>query len=163
MHQSGESIRLCRGFCGKARSAHAHAPARVLPELFVRVELAQRARDGWELVLPEMLGNFLVILRFRFDELDDPVGETRDQRVVMPGRLRLGIGLALDVVADLRAVRVGVGNTLEALARYAFAYRGIYSHFGPCGHHAGRSDGETRVERLGARTGYDDDVPVALH
>ena len=73
------------------------------------------------------------------------------------------IGLAFDVVADLRAVGVGVGDALEALARDAFADRGVDAHLGAGGHDAGRRDGEARIERLRPRAGDDDHVLVALH
>ncbi len=79
------------------------------------------------------------------------------------GVRRHRIGLARDVVGDLRAVGVGVGDALEALARDAFADGGVDADLGAGGHDARRRHREARVERLGARAGDDDDVLVALH
>ncbi len=52
-----------RGFHGRLGgergAAHAQAAARILPQLLLGVQLAQRARDRLELVLGELLGDVL--------------------------------------------------------------------------------------------------------
>src|SRR5687768_11561939 len=45
--------RSYRPLRGEGRTAHAHAPARVLPQFFVRVQPAQRAGDHVEAVVGE--------------------------------------------------------------------------------------------------------------
>src|SRR5262249_51687487 len=72
-------------------------------------------------------------------------------------------GLAVEIVADPGPVRVGVGDALEALAWYAFAYGGVDADLGAGRHDAGRRYREARIERLRASAGNDDDVAVALH
>src|SRR5207249_4433124 len=42
---------------GELRAAHAHAPARVLPQLLARVQMAERARHGTEVIGAEALRN----------------------------------------------------------------------------------------------------------
>src|SRR6185295_1023660 len=72
------------------------------------------------------------------------------------------VRLALQVVADLRRIGVGVSNALETFARDALADGGVDAYLGASRHHAGRGDGEARVERFRARAGDHDDVFVAL-
>src|SRR5215467_2110934 len=58
-----------RRFRRKRGAAHAHAAARVLPQLLGRMQVAERAGDGAEVVRREALGNVGVVARLLGDRL----------------------------------------------------------------------------------------------
>src|SRR5690349_12336080 len=80
---------LHRRLRGEARAAYAQAPARVLPQLLARMQVAERARDGAEVVVREALRHVGVVERLLVDGLQDLLRQRFDG-------LRIA-GLARDV------------------------------------------------------------------
>src|SRR5881397_544081 len=99
---------------GKLRSADAHAPALILPELLGRMQMADRARHGAEIKSREPFRNIGVIERLLADRVEDLFRERRHLDIV-PGLPWL-IGLAIDVIVELGAVGVGICDALVIFA-----------------------------------------------
>ena len=105
--------KLPRRLGGEAGAADAHAALVVLPQFLGGMEMAQRARDRLEIVFGQAVGDVGVIKRLGLDEVEDAPRQCRDRFLVRgaAGQVRL----ALDVVADLGAVGIGIGDALVAL------------------------------------------------
>src|SRR3954470_24648679 len=103
---------------GEFRAAHAHAPARILPELLARMQVAERARHGVEVIRREPLRDIGVIERCLGDGLQDFLSQGRDLEIVTgePCFIRL----AVDVVRDLGAVGIGIRDAFIILVRDSF-------------------------------------------
>src|SRR5262249_46288730 len=134
-HQSRLSS-ICRRPRGKWRAAQAHPSPRILPQFLFLVESACGAGDGLKIVTREMPGDFLVVLRLLLDIGGDLRREIRYRIIVAVYRFRRRIRLSLEVIVYLRPLGVGVGDALEALVRYAFAYRCVDADLGAGGHDA---------------------------
>ena len=104
--------------------------------------LSQRARDRLKIVIGELLGDFRVIPGCLLDQRVDVLRELSDfdPRLAVDGR-RLRVGFACNILIDFRAIGVCVGDALEALAGYAFAYGRIDADFRAGRNDAGRHDG----------------------
>src|SRR5262249_42393148 len=144
----------------KLRAAHAHAPARVLPQLLARVQMAERARHGAEIVLAEALRNVGIVERLLVDGLQNLVRQGGDLPIIA-GNSR-GIRRAVDVVLYFCPIGIGIGDALVIFARNALRYRGIDADLGAGRNHA-VTLGQAGVERLGTRVAHDHHVLVALH
>ena len=72
------------------------------------------------------------------------------------------VRLAVDVIVDLGAVGIGIGDALVMFARDALRDGGVDADLGAGRHHAVALR-QARIERLGARVGDDHHVAVALH
>src|SRR6266436_9761709 len=100
------------------RAAHAHAPARILPQLLARVQMAERARHGAEVIGAKALRNVGIVERLLGDRLQNFFRQGGDLRLV--GGTSRRIRLAVDVVLYLRAIGIGIGDALVIFARNAF-------------------------------------------
>src|SRR5262245_42183534 len=60
------------------RAAQTHPPVRVLPQLLVDVQLAERARDRLQRDVRKRVDHFGVVERLLADHRDDPVGDAGD-------------------------------------------------------------------------------------
>src|SRR5215471_20439229 len=69
---------LSRRFRRESRATHAHAPARVLPQLLARVQMAERARHGLKVVGRKPLGDVGVVKRLGADRLEDALRQRGD-------------------------------------------------------------------------------------
>src|SRR5262245_16255660 len=69
---------------GKRRAAHAHPAARILPQLLSRMQVADGARDGVEIVLRETLGDVGVVERLLLDCTQNVLCQRRHLGVI-PG------------------------------------------------------------------------------
>src|SRR4051812_27096186 len=93
---------------GERRAAHAQPPARVLPQLLVGVQLAERARDDREGVLPEFF-RYVRIVQGAFLYEREYVGrECRDFPFVECDAAGSQIGFAPEIVCDFGAIGVRV-------------------------------------------------------
>src|SRR5436190_15771012 len=90
---------------GKLRSADAHAPARILPELLGRMQMADRARHGAEIKSREPFRNVGVIERLLADRVEDLFRDRRHLDIV-PG-LPWPLGLAIHLIVDLGTLAAG--------------------------------------------------------
>ena len=108
----------------------------------------------------ELLGQFGVVQRLLFDHRND-LGCQLIHGIGCDGRDR--ICLALDVVVDLGAVGVGIGDGLEALFGNALADGGIDADLRAHRHLAVRHDRQRRIERLGACARDDHHIAITLH
>src|SRR5438874_12421745 len=104
MSGSGSAPRWRLG--GELGAAHAHAAARVLPQLLGRVQMAEGARNGAEIVSREMLRNVGVVKRLFADSVQNFLRELGDCGGVAD--LARFIRLAVHIVVDLRAIRIGI-------------------------------------------------------
>ena len=78
------------------------------------MKFAQCPGNYLEIVLAEVLGDLLVILRFGFNQFVNFDGEIRNCLCVIRATRRK-IGLPVQVIIDLRVIRIGIRNALEAL------------------------------------------------
>src|SRR5499427_7990322 len=122
--------------------------------------MAERARDRAEVIRGEALRDVGVVERLLANRLQYLVGQ-RGNLDVIAGEARL-IRLAVDVVGDLGAVGIGIGDALVVFARDAFRNGGIDADLGARRHHA-ITLGQAGIERLGARIAHHHHVLVALH
>src|SRR5262245_59360632 len=98
------SVSAARRLGGELGAAHAHAAARVLPQPFGRMQVAEGARHRAEVKIREPPGDVSVIERLLRDGGEDLVGQRRDRWHVtgFAGR----VFLAVHVVADLGGVGI---------------------------------------------------------
>src|SRR5262245_19890013 len=121
--------------------------------------MAERARDRAEVIRREALGDVGVVKRLLADRPQYLVGQGGDLYVVATDA-RL-VRLAVDVVGDLGAIGIGVGDALVIFARDPFGDGGIDADLGACRHYA-ITLRQAGVERLGARIAHHHHVLVAL-
>src|SRR5262249_3382531 len=88
------------------RAAQAHLSAWVLPQLLAGMQLAERARDGAEVVGRKPLRDVGVVERLLLDRLRDLLRQ-RLHLVRIAGLTGL-VGLAVDVVVDLGVLRIRI-------------------------------------------------------
>src|SRR5882762_9267061 len=110
---------IAGGLGGEFGAALAHAAFVVLPEAFGGVEMAEGARDCLKVIARKALGDFGVIKRLLSDGLQNLIGELSGRPLV--AGLGGGVRFALDVIGDLGAVGISVGDALVAFFGDAFA------------------------------------------
>src|ERR1043166_9728674 len=105
----------------EGRAAHAHAPARILPQLLRRMQMPERARDSLEVVRGKPLGDVGVVERLGRDRVENLLRQRGDLvlAAAFPGLVRF----AREKLVDPRAIRIGIGDALVTFARHAFGAR----------------------------------------
>src|ERR1043166_9060938 len=115
-HHSLLAIRLLRRLCGEGRAAHAHAPARILPQLLRRVQMSERARHGLEVVAGKPFGDVGVIERRGRDRVENLLRQCR--YLVLAAALARRVRFACEIGIDSRAIGVGKGDAIAAAPLY---------------------------------------------
>src|ERR1700730_1804970 len=98
------------------------------------MEMPDRLGDGTEIGAGEPLRKFGVVERLLVDGGEDFVRQ-RGNRTRIPRSTPL-VRLALDVVVDSRALRIGVGDALVMLLGDALRNGGVDADLGAGRHHA---------------------------
>src|SRR5581483_4963260 len=125
-----------------------------------RVQVTDGAGDGAEIVGRKFFRHVGVVERLPGDGVENFCRHVLDHALV--ASLTCRIALAVDVVVDLGALGVGVGDALVIFARDVFRNGGVDADLGAGRHHA-KTLRQAGVERLCPRVGDDHHVAVALH
>src|SRR5436309_957702 len=95
-----------------------------------------------------MLFDLLIVFRFDLDPLADPVREFRDGLHIVVAHHGGTVRFSLQIVLDPGTIGISVSNSLIALPRHAFRYRGIDPDFGAGRYNTGRHYRQAGVERF---------------